>query len=205
MSDSWQRVVSEEGVHGFQWSEDRNEAVVWREDGNHWKMHFTQDGDEPLHVDLGHTRSVRKALNRADDVIGMYYALPAPEPEQHRPRHEEETYVLQINNPNGNGNLYMSRDGMENDAAPIWDTLDKAAITNERSAHGFAEWFKPPPPGLRSVPEREARARDDLQNVINLANEVDDRTPEEQASLDRLSQQIDWQSFDRTDGNGYQR
>jgi hypothetical protein len=106
-------------------------------------------------------------------------------------RSEEETYVLEIDNPNGNGKLYMSRGGMENDNVPEWDTLDKAAIADERSAHGFAQWFTPPPPGLRIVPEREAQAREDLQNVINLANEIEDRTPQEQASLDRLEGQLE--------------
>jgi hypothetical protein len=111
-------------------------------------------------------------------------------------RSEEEPtwYVLEIDNPNGNGKLYMSREGMENEAVPIWDTLDKAAITNERSAQGFAQWFTPPPPGLRPVPEHEARHREDLQTVINLANVVEDRTLQEQTSLDRLQQSLDWAS-----------
>ena len=74
---------------------------------------------------------------------------------------EPTWYVLEIDNPNGPGKLYMSRAGMEDETVPIWDTLDKAAITDERNAQGFAQgfaqWFTPPPPGLRPVPEQLPR------------------------------------------------
>jgi hypothetical protein len=42
-------------------------------------------------------------------------------------------------------------------------------------------------------------SRWDLRNLVNLANEVEDRRPQEQASLDRLSQSLD-QSLDRDTG-----
>jgi hypothetical protein len=111
-------------------------------------------------------------------------------------RSEEEPtwYVLEIDNPNGLGKLYMSRAGMEYDDAPVWDTLDKATTTFERDAHGFAQMVQPPLPGLRPVPLKEAQRREDLQNVVNLANEVEDRTPHEQASVERLQQSLDWAS-----------
>jgi hypothetical protein len=107
---------------------------------------------------------------------------------------EPTWYVLEIDNPDGPGKLYMSRAGMEYDDAPIWDTLDKATITFERDAHGFAQWHQPPPPGLRPVPLEEARNREDLQTVINLANEIEDRTPAEREAIQRVTQSLDWAS-----------
>jgi hypothetical protein len=103
---------------------DGREAMVWRQDGR-WKMHLTLDADsEALHIDLGKTRSVDKALARANHTIGV--------------------------------------------------------------AQDFG----------------------DMQNVVNLASEIEDRTPAEQASLDRLRRSLDRPSFDRDlgrdEGNGYE-
>jgi hypothetical protein len=117
--------------------------------------------------------------------MSMQVSVVAVSPRNRQP--ERKRQALHI--PRGNGN----------DAVPTWDTLDKAAITNERSAREFAQRITPQPPGLRPVPHHEARSRDDLQNVINLANVVEDRTPQEQASLERLQRSLE-RSIDRTLG-----
>jgi hypothetical protein len=71
VSENWLRAVNEDTNEvRYQWWDGKSEAIVWKEDGR-WKMHFTPAGAESLHVDLGKTRSVNKALSRADRVIGM--------------------------------------------------------------------------------------------------------------------------------------
>jgi hypothetical protein len=125
VSPNWLRAVNEDTNEvRYQYWDGKAEGIVWKEDGR-WKMHFTPgDHSEALHVDLGKTRSINKALSRADDVIGMANALPAA---------ESKTIT----------------------------------VTNE-----------------------------DLTNVVNLASEIADRTPEEQASLGRLTQQLDGPSLE---------
>jgi hypothetical protein len=123
-SANWYSVPDENGQPEYHWTDGPADAVVWKEDGNHWRMHFTPDSQsEGIHIDLGKTRSSNKALNRADHTIGV------------------------------------------------------------------------------------AQDIDDVQNVVNMASEIDDRTPAEQASIDRINRHLERPSFDRDlsrdQGNGY--
>jgi hypothetical protein len=93
-----------EGHH--QWWGENAQATMWKEDGR-WLMHFTLDEGEAIHVDLGKTRFVQRAYDRANRVL---------------------------------------------------DT---------------------------------AQSAEDVRNVVNLANEVEDRTAGEQASLARFQQSLD--------------
>ena len=59
---------------------------------------------------------------------------------------------------------------------------------------------------IKDVGPAETRTvgESDLRNVVNLASEIEDRSPEEQASLDRLTRQLERPAFDRAEGNGYE-
>jgi hypothetical protein len=90
----------------------QGEAVVWKDNGR-WMMDYAVDPQSPtIHADLGRTRSVDKALNRADLTI----------------------------------------------------------MSAQVEVH---------------------QSYEDVRTVVNLAKEVEDRTPQEQASIDRLQEAID--------------
>jgi hypothetical protein len=90
----------------------QGEGVVWKDHGS-WMMDYALDPQSPtIHAELGRTRSVEKALNRADLTI----------------------------------------------------------MNAQVEVH---------------------QSYEDVRNVVNLAKEVEDRTPQEQASIDRLQEAID--------------
>jgi hypothetical protein len=97
----------------YHWS-DNNGVDVWvtKEHRNRWQMTYTLDHDSPtFHADLGKTRQVHTALDRAELVI--------------EDAHQQVDQTYQ-----------------------------------------------------------------DMQTLVNLANEVDDRTPQEQAAIDRVTEVI---------------
>jgi hypothetical protein len=105
-SPNWYSASDANDQLAYRWWDGDMDALVWKQDGR-WKMHLNLDaGSETLHIDLGKTRSVEKALARADHTIGV------------------------------------------------------------------------------------AQDIDDVQNVVDMASEIEDRTPAEQASIDRLTSHL---------------
>jgi hypothetical protein len=111
-SPKWEAAQSQDGGTEYHFIDSNLDATVWKDHG-HWKVAFSLDAASPwIHADLGRTRSVDKALNRAELTI----------------------------------------------------------MSAQVEVH---------------------QSYEDVRNVVNLAKEVEDRTPAEQASLDRLQESID--------------
>jgi hypothetical protein len=116
-------------------------------------------------------------------------------------RNEKGPYVVQISDKEGVE--YLSRAGMEEILAPTFDTIEKAAIFPvKRDAQHFAEIAGHQFDGnIAVVTESEAQAHgqqrqshEDMRTVINLANQIEDKTPTERQAIDRVTQSLDWAS-----------
>jgi Domain of unknown function (DUF3846) len=175
--------------------------------------------DIPLQVD--HEKDNRRQIRGNED--GMI-RIPWP-------RDRKGPYVIEVTEPGGE-QRYLSAAGLHNDGPMVDALSEAATFERKGDAKHFAflahdhithhgEHDFDVDTTITVVAERKALEQQrvvgceryeeprihpviqgDLRNVVKLASEIEDRTPHEQASLDRLQQSLD-QSLDN--GPGWSR
>jgi hypothetical protein len=223
--------VDAEGLHNW-WGENGEMATLWKEDGR-WKMHFTVDEGEPVHVDLGKTRFVQRAYDRANRVLDTAQeAAREPTTEQLWNHVIQEASLREggfaSQRPNPDDDLMDLAKAIGHPRWAITAAIHDAMGATERAAYARSSGISQFPSNdelLKMVEEKHRAigvvredvesgqrivestphtvAGEDLRDVVNLASEIEDITEQERASLDRLNRQLDRPAFDRNDSNGY--
>jgi hypothetical protein len=213
-----------DGETVYLWSDGAGGDAVVEQEGDRWHLSFSVSDGPWVQRDLGQFHSPDQAITQADEVIELGYStqeylgeresareriqgalrdrnedgmirIPWPRPDKNGP------YVVEVKQP-GHEAQYLSTAGIR-DEGPLLNKITEAAqFERRRDAKYFGHITSQYVDGNIGVVresealayEQQRQSHEDMRTVLNLANEIEDRTPAEDEAIGRVTQSLDWAS-----------